>query len=131
VELNSEQAAAMKESYEQQQEMSRHEEPKPLDPSPADRLFTLLKESESGKSNAFIEITWVLSVEPDSNRYGDDYAADIESFPVGRMRKTALAGESLRPAAASLEMAIRHGTGLGQTESHTRRWQVTERYMCC
>jgi len=78
VELDTPQATAMKESYERQQRLSRNDKPEPVSASTAERVVTLLQESESGKPDAFIEMTFVLSVK--NGHYGDNYAADITNF---------------------------------------------------
>jgi hypothetical protein len=81
VELNSSEAAAMKQLYEMQQRISQPEKEEQIGPSPAERVLTLLQDSESGRPGAFTEMARQLSVKAGSNYYGDEIAVDITKFP--------------------------------------------------
>jgi len=82
VELGSPKAQKMKADYEKTQEWERHHQNRPpLDPSPAERIASLLNAFESGDSAAWWHLNMDMTLEPNSTHYGDEFESDLTVLP--------------------------------------------------
>lgn len=79
----SEEAARLREQYQLttkiQQRLSRKEPL--LQPSPIERVATLLSKFEGGDCSAWWQLNLVLTLEPTGTRYGDEYESDLTRLP--------------------------------------------------
>lgn len=82
IKLDSDEARLLRDEYREFQEMqAREKSPTLLDPTPAERIDQLLKICESGNSAAWEELSEVLTLEPNSTRWGNLYEDDVTTLP--------------------------------------------------
>jgi len=81
--LDSEKAARLAEQYQRGENMRQRlsrKEPL-LQPSPSERVAALLTKFERGDRSAWWHLNRVLTLEPSSARFGDDYESDLTRLP--------------------------------------------------
>ena len=89
IELNSSEAAKMKADYLERLKWQKRNKERPLlEPSPAERVAELLNECESGNSSAWWQLNMEMTLEPDSNYYGDELEPDLTILPVWKTADT-------------------------------------------
>lgn len=82
IELNSPEAAKMKADYlERQKWLNKNREQPLLNPPPTERIAGLLDECESGNSSVWWYLNREMTLEPDSNYYGDELESDLTVLP--------------------------------------------------
>lgn len=82
IELNSPEAKKMKADYLERQKWQKQDKERPLlNPPPAERIAGLLKECESGNSSAWWRLNRDMTLEPDSQYYGDLLESDLTVLP--------------------------------------------------
>ena len=82
IELNSPEAAKMKADYLETQKWLKRDKERPLlSPPPAERIAGLLNECESGNSSAWSHLNIEMTLEPDSQYYGDLLESDLTVLP--------------------------------------------------
>lgn len=82
IELNSPEATKMKADYLETQKWLKRDKERPLlSPPPAERIAELLNEYESGNSSAWSHLNIEMTLEPDSQYYGDLLESDLTVLP--------------------------------------------------
>ena len=82
VTLDSEQAQRMKDSHRKRKALERRrDDTPPIDPPPAERVETLLKECESGNPDAWWRVNMEMTLLPNSHTYGDPLQSDLTALP--------------------------------------------------
>jgi predicted NACHT family NTPase len=82
VELNSVIAEKMKAEYiEMQQWEAQQHTPLLLQPSPQERILTLLSQLESGNLSAWWKLNLAMTLKPDSQRYDNEFEWDLTKLP--------------------------------------------------
>lgn len=82
IELNSPEAAKMKADYLETQKWLKRDKERPLlSPPPAERIAGFLNECESGNSSAWWRLNMEMTLEPDSQYYGDPLESDLTVLP--------------------------------------------------
>ncbi len=82
VELNSVIAEKMKAEYiEMQQWGAQQHTPLLLQPSPQERILTLLSQLESGNLSAWWKLNLAMTLKPDSQRYDNEFEWDLTKLP--------------------------------------------------
>lgn len=82
VELNSPEAEKMKADYLEIQKWQKRDKERPLlSPPPAERIAGLLDECESDNSSAWWCLNMEMTLEPDSQYYGNEYESDLTVLP--------------------------------------------------
>lgn len=82
IQLDSVDANIMKAEYlEDRKWKTREQNPTFLEPSPKERIISLLEQLESGNLDAWWQLNLEMTLEPDSQYYGDEFESDLTKFP--------------------------------------------------
>lgn len=99
VELDSENANKLRERYlRSQEDMKECEEIQLLDPPPTKLIIKLLDDFESGDYSAWWRLNMDLTLEPDSERYGNELEPDLTTLPGWRSADAAIRSRIIRAA---------------------------------
>ncbi len=122
--IDSQEACELKRAYYARMEPQRPlPRPDPLDPIPAIMVQQLLDRYESGNLDAWWQLNRVLTIQPESTHYGDEFAADLTILPGwqeadeptrARIIKAALSYILLRGPEAQRALQERMHTWMGQ-----------------
>jgi hypothetical protein len=82
VAFNSDEEKNQRSTYQEYMECQKYQfKPKPLDPSPQDRIFQCLNQLESGEIDAWLQLNLEMTLRPDSKFYGSDFGLDLTALP--------------------------------------------------
>lgn len=78
IDLDSDKAKKIKADYLLE---NREQKPTPLEPSPKERIIVTLEQLESGQLDAWWQLNLEMTLEPDSQYYGDEFESDLTQIP--------------------------------------------------
>ena len=82
IELGSEKAKQLKAQYLKEQKWSEERDKRPrLDPPPVERIRRCLDECESGDQSAYWKLNLEMTLEPQSQYYGNEFEPDLTKLP--------------------------------------------------